>query len=106
MQVVNFAYLRSPQEAFPWATLQMGRMHHTLELWQVGRVGGAVGGWGLMRTLQHNGRAGGQGSTSCWAEMQMQAIDWVSDMMAQPLEGANGAVPGGGCVCVHSGRCA
>lgn len=35
-QVVNYAYLASPSTAFPWATLQLGRIHHTLELWQVG----------------------------------------------------------------------
>lgn len=34
VEVVNFAYLRSGDRAFPWVTLQLGRMHHTLELWQ------------------------------------------------------------------------
>ena len=38
VQVVNFAYLRSPAEAFPWAALQLRRMHHGLELWQVSRT--------------------------------------------------------------------
>jgi hypothetical protein len=35
-QVVNFAHQRSRQEAFPWATMMLGRLHHSLELWQVG----------------------------------------------------------------------
>ncbi|KAL4422907.1 hypothetical protein ABPG75_009104 [Micractinium tetrahymenae] len=34
IEVVNFAYLRSPAEAFPWAALQLRRMHHSVELWQ------------------------------------------------------------------------
>jgi hypothetical protein len=38
MQVVNFAYLRDAQQTFPWATLMLDRIHHTIELWQVSGV--------------------------------------------------------------------
>lgn len=38
-QVVNYAHLRSREHAFPWATLQLGRLHYALELWQVGAQG-------------------------------------------------------------------
>lgn len=34
--MVNYAHLRSREHAFPWATLQLGRLHYALELWQVG----------------------------------------------------------------------
>ncbi|PRW32980.1 retinoblastoma-associated -like [Chlorella sorokiniana] len=40
VEVVNYAHLRSREHAFPWATLQLGRLHYALELWQVG------GSWG------------------------------------------------------------
>lgn len=39
--MVNYAHLRSREHAFPWATLQLGRLHYALELWQVaGWLGG------------------------------------------------------------------
>lgn len=34
-QVVNYAHLRDRAHAFPWATLQLSRLHYALELWQV-----------------------------------------------------------------------
>lgn len=40
LQVVNYAYMGRASQAFPWATLQLGRLHHCLELWQVGAAGG------------------------------------------------------------------
>lgn len=47
IQVVNYAHMRSHANAFPWATLQLGRLHHALELWQVG-----AGGWGWADVVQ------------------------------------------------------
>ena len=32
--MVNYASLRSSQHAYPWASVQMGRLQHALELWQ------------------------------------------------------------------------
>ena len=88
VQVVNFAYLRSPQEAFPWATLQMGRMHHTLELWPVGGVGGRADGradgrmgkWGVMAPLQHDSRAG-------WVGLDFLLAGWNASASAGHLTG-------------------
>lgn len=34
LQVVNFAYLPSHDATFPVLTVRLGRVHHTLEMWQ------------------------------------------------------------------------
>lgn len=62
VQVVNFAYLRSPAEAFPWAALQLRRMHHSVELWQVSKhhakastAPARVCNRGALMVVKHNG---------------------------------------------------
>lgn len=57
-QVVNFAYLHSPAEAFPWVALQLRRLHNSVELWQAS-CRGTRGGEGCIGMGQTAWRGAG-----------------------------------------------
>jgi hypothetical protein len=77
--VVNFAFLPSPQQTFPTVTLGLGRLGHTLELWQ-----GAH--WVANLCSEADEEAGIPGKPPCARQLrpfpgqatgQFEAVEWT-----------------------------